>query len=359
MLSSLIDSRPLLMTCVFVLGLSASACRKPAAAVEVEREPAIEVEALEIAAVEVPKLLRLTGTLRGAKQTDLAANVAGRVKATLVERGSQVKRGTILARVDVSQAALALAEARVQVETFEAQQQISQSECERYELLRAKGAVTDLEYDRVTAKCKMAPLEIQAAKARQTLATKNVNDGVIRAPFDGVVIERYVEIGEYVQSSTPVVAMAQVEALRLEFSLPEANYSHVQPGARVTFRVVAYADRAFEGTVTHISGAVRDTRDVLVEAQVENADGKLAPGMFADVELLIGTQALPAVPQTAVFQDNGKPNAFIVTSNRLEQRVLQTERPWKEQIPVLRGVSVGERVLLAPEPQHYNGQPVK
>lgn len=357
--SSLIDSRPLLMTCLLVFGLSASACRKPAAAVEVEREAPIEVNTTEVSTVEVPKILRLTGTLRGAKQTDLAANVAGRVQATLVERGTQVKRGTVLARVDVSQAALALAEARVQVETFEAQQQISQSECERYELLRAKGAVTDLEYDRVTAKCKMAPLEIQAAKARQTLAAKNVNDGVIRAPFDGVVIERHVEVGEYVQSSSPVVAMAQVDALRLEFSLPEANYSHVRPGASVTFRVVAYPERPFQGTVTHISGAVRDTRDVLVEAQVENTDGKLAPGMFADVELTLGTQTLPAIPQTAVFQDNGKPNAFIVTDARLEQRVLQTERPWRQQVPVLRGVSVGERVVVAPEPHHYNGQPVK
>src|SRR5690606_9595996 len=103
--SSLIDSRPLLMTCLLVFGLSASACRKPAAAVEVEREAPIEVNTTEVSTVEVPKILRLTGTLRGAKQTDLAANVAGRVQATLVERGTQVKRGTVLARVDVSQAA--------------------------------------------------------------------------------------------------------------------------------------------------------------------------------------------------------------------------------------------------------------
>lgn len=348
-----------MLACLFTFGLGATACRKPAAAVEVERETPVEVETVEATPLEMPKVLRLTGTLRGAKQTDLAANVAGRVQATLVERGSQVKRGSVLARVDVSQAALTLAEARVQVETFEAQQQISQSECERYELLRAKGAVTDLEYDRVTAKCKMAPLEIEAAKARQTLAAKNVKDGVIRAPFDGVIIERYVEVGEYVQSSSPVVALAQVDALRLEFSLPEANYAHVQTGASVAFRVIAYPEQVFEGTVTHISGAVRDTRDVLVEAQVANPEAKLAPGMFADVELTIGVHTLPTIPATAVFQENGKPNAFVVTDDRLEQRVLQVDGPWQERIPVLRGISVGTRVLRAPQPQHYNGQLVK
>jgi multidrug efflux pump subunit AcrA (membrane-fusion protein) len=117
--------------------------QKPPAPVHVETQAAVLIEA--------PQILRLTGTLRGARETDLAANVAGRVTRTLVERGSEVKAGDVLAQVDVRAAALSLAEARVAVQTSQTQQAINQADCDRYEQLRARDAVTALEYDQVTA----------------------------------------------------------------------------------------------------------------------------------------------------------------------------------------------------------------
>lgn len=336
-----------------------SACQRPAAAVEEKREEPVSVEVTEVTEIDAPQTLRLTGTLRGAKQTELAANVAGRVQETLVERGTEVKKGALLARVDVSAAALALAEARVQVEAFKTRQEINQADCDRYEALKAKGAVSDLEYDQVMAKCKTAPLDLEAARARQNLAAKNVGDGMIRAPFDGVVTERYVEVGEYVQPSSRVVSLAQVDELRLEFSLPEANFTDVKNGADVAFRVVAYKDEVFRGKVVHISGAIRDTRDVLVEAVVANADHRLLPGMFAEVELDTGTRKLPSVPETAVFEQHGKQNVFVVKDGRLEQRVLQTGPRVEGRIAIVRGVVPGERVVTAPSPNLSNGQAVK
>lgn len=339
--------------------LGAVGCQQQAAAVEEKHEPPVSVEVAEVTLIQAPQTLRLTGSLRGAKQTDLAANVAGRVQQTLVERGTEVKKGAVLARIDVSAAALALAEARVQVEASKTRQEINQADCDRYELLKAKGAVTDLEYDQVTAKCKTAPLDLAAAQARQTLAAKNVGDGVIRSPFDGVVTERYIEVGEYVQASSRVVSLAQVDDLRLEFSLPEANFTHVKVDADVAFRVVAYGDAVFRGKVTHISGAVRETRDVLVEASVPNPERRLLPGMFADVELNVGMRELPSVPKAAVFEQNAKQNVFVVKDGRLEQRVVQTAPEWQERVPVLRGLSAGEQVVAVLQPGLHNGQPVK
>lgn len=359
MTSLALPSRVIVSCLLLVTSGVTSACQRPAAAVEEKREDPVQVEVTEVTEIDAPQTLRLTGTLRGAKQTELAANVAGRVQKTLVERGTEVKKGALLASVDVSAAALALAEARVQVESFKTRQEISQADCDRYEVLKAKGAVTDLEYDQVTAKCKTAPLDLEAARARQTLAAKNVGDGMIRAPFDGVVTERYVEVGEYVQPSSRVVSLAQVEELRLEFSLPEANFTDVKMGAEVAFRVVAYKDEVFHGKVVHISGAIRDTRDVLVEAAVENPEHRLLPGMFADVELDIGTSKLPSVPESAVFEDNGKQNVFVVKDGRLEQRVLQTGPQVQGRVAVLRGVAQGERVVTAPSPNLHNGQAVK
>ncbi len=318
----------------------------------------VHVEALTVAAIEAPETLRLTGSLRGARETELAANVSGRILETFIERGASIQKGALLARVDVSAAALALAEAKLAVVTSKTQEEINQADCARYEQLKARGAATDLEYDQVTAKCKTAPLNLETAKARQSIAAKNVGDGAIRAPFSGVVAERYVEVGEYVQSSSKVVSIAQIDELRLEFSVPEANWPSVKTGADVTFHVTAYGDVGFHGTVAHIAGAVRETRDVLVEATVPNADRKLLPGMFASVDLSIGKRSLPTLPKSAVFAQNGKQNVLVIKDGLLEQRVLQTSAEFDGQIPVLKGVEVGEQVVRDYKPELSNGQPV-
>jgi membrane fusion protein (multidrug efflux system) len=359
MLSRDLLSNPSKILIVGLVLLGLQGCRKADAALEHKPIKAVPVKSASVASVTLPRVLQLTGELRGAKETDLAANVAGRVLSTKVERGQSVAKGDLLAQVDVAAAALALAEARVQVETSKTQEAISKTDCERYDRLKAGGVVSDLEYDQVTAKCKTAPLNVEAARARQSMAAKNVGDGVIRSPFAGVVTERYVEVGEYVQASSRVVSLAQVDELKLVFSVPEQNFPDVKQDAEVKFGVAAYGDRVFSGRVVHISGAVRDTRDVLVEAIVPNPDKKLLPGMFADIRLTIGQESLPGVPKSAVFEKNGKLNAFVVKDGLLEQRVLQPAATLGDRVPVRRGIKVGEQVVVAQVDKLQNGQPVQ
>jgi membrane fusion protein, multidrug efflux system len=350
---------PLAALLVASLSFSAGCKRAGATPPELQKQAPVEVATEAATPVDTPRTLRLTGTLRGARETDLAANVAGRVLSISVQRGQTIAKNALIAQVDVRSAALALAEAKVAVENSKLQETINNADCARYEQLRAGGAVTDLEYDQVTAKCKTAPLNLEAAQARQSIAAKNVGDGAIRAPFAGVVTERFVEVGEYVQASSRVVSVAEVEALKLEFSLPEQNFPDVKVGAEVSFRVGAYAPERFAGTVLHVSGAVRETRDVLVEAVVKNPDNKLLPGMFAEVELAIGKEALPSVPKSAAFEANGKTNVFVVKDGALEQRVLQAAPAVGDRIPVRRGIELGDRVVKAYVPELKNGQPVK
>jgi len=342
-----------------LLSVAPVGCKAKTDAAAAPSAPPVAVATDAVTTIETPRILRLTGTLRGERETDLAANVAGRVISVKVERGQSVAKGELIAQVDVSSAALALAEARVAVQTSKTQEEINQVDCARYERLKASGAVTDLEYDQVTAKCKTAPLNREAAEARQSIAAKNVGDGRIRSPFAGIVTDRYIEVGEYVQASSRVASLAQVADLRLEFSLPEQNFPDVKLGQSVGFRVAAYGEQLFSGSVSHVSGAVRETRDVLVEASVKNPDRKLLPGMFADVELTIGQEMLPSVAKTATFEANGKLNVFAVQGGVLEQRVLQPGPEVNGRISVRRGVVQGEQVVAAPSPELKNGQRVK
>jgi membrane fusion protein (multidrug efflux system) len=201
-------------------------------------------------------------------------------------------------------------------------------------------------------------LNVQAAEARQHIAAKNVGDGTIRSPFTGVVTERFIEVGEYVQPSSRVVALAEVDDLQLEFSVPEQHYAEVKVGAAVQFAVAAYNGVKFDGEVTRISGAVRATRDIVVEARVKNTEGKLLPGMFADVGLVVGSERLPRVPASAVFDKVGKSNVFVVKDGALEQRVLQPALVGNDFVSVRQGVKPGEMVVTANLDTLQNGQPV-
>lgn len=353
--STLIQGAVAVSLLVFATGCGRSAAAGPVKA----EDKAVAVETVQVTTVQSPVLLRLTGNLRGARETELAANVSGRVLKTLVERGAQVKEGDLLAQVDTRAAQLALAEAKVSVKTSVTQNDINLKDCERYAKLKASGVVTDQEYDAVTAKCTTAALSIDAAQARERMLAKNVGDGMIRSPFSGVVTDRFIEIGEYVQSSSRVVALAQVQDLKLLFQVPERNFPDVKRGAAAHFSVAAYGELKFEATVAHISGAVSDTRDILVEATVDNQEGKLLPGMFADVELVIGTEELPSIPMSATFEQNGKVNVMVVSDKKvLEQRIVQVARQVGQQFPVRRGLKVGDVVVKAADAQLKNGQKV-
>jgi len=341
------------------LSLAASGCNKKVDAAPAPAAAPVAVVTDQVTNIDAPRTLRLTGTLRGERETDLAANVGGRVISMKIERGQRVKKGELIAQVDVSSAALALAEARVAVQTSKTQESISRADCDRYERLKASGAVTELEYDQVTAKCKTAPLNLEAAQARQSSAAKNVGDGRILSPFAGTVTDRYVQVGEYVQPSSRVASLAQVADLRLEFSLPEQSYPDVKLAQNIAFRVAAYQGELFSGTVSHISGAVRETRDVLVEASVKNPEHKLLPGMFADVELTVGHDSLPSIPKAAAFEANGKLNVLVVQGGTLEQRVLQPGPEVAGRLAVRHGVSAGEQVVASYSPELKNGQRVK
>ena len=150
----------------------AGACRQAPAAPADAGAPdqAIEVPSSPVTEGEVPATLRLSGTLRGNRETDLAANAAGRVMETSVERGTVVTQGQALARLDVRAAALSAAEARAMVANSRVQQETAQKECARYETLKATGAISDLEYDRAVAQCRTLPLTVEAASARASLA---------------------------------------------------------------------------------------------------------------------------------------------------------------------------------------------
>lgn len=348
---------------VAVLAVAASAACSTSSASPAPSDagaPSVSVATTAVTARPVTQYLPLTGQLTSGRETDLAANAAGRVTSTRVERGARVKAGDVLATLDVRAAALSASEAKAYAENAATNAASAKLECERVRALVASGSLGQAELDRVEAQCKSTEHAVSAAQARSQLAAQNVGDGVIRAPFAGVVAERYVDVGEFVRQDSKVVTLVDLDALRLELTVPEAHIAAVRPGAKVTFSVAGYPGRSFGGTLKFVGAAVRNTtRDVVAEATVDDVEAAvLRPGMFASVRLAAGEQPTPVVPKTAITMRDGRSTAFVVVSGRVEQRVVQTTETLGEEVAVVRGIAEGERVVVTPAESLRNGQHV-
>jgi len=354
-------SAPLLLPLALLASLGSGGCKRNSEAAEPPSEAAaVSVQTEPVIVSDVPRTLRLSGTLRGDREVDLAANATGRVLATAVERGERVLPNQVIAKLDVRAASLSETEAKAQAASARAQQEQAANECERYEKLKQKAAITDLEYLQKMTQCRTLPLSAEAATARAALAAQNVGDGVIRAPFAGIVAERFVEVGQFVRQDTRVVSLVSADPIRLQLSVPEAEVANVREGGAVTFLVSAYPERRFTGTIRFVSGVVRaTTRDLVVEALVPNGDRALLPGMFADAELTVGQRRLPTVPKEAIFTRDDEAHVFVVVAQRLEERVLALGPEVGDRVAVVRGASDGERVATAQLDSLKNGQRLK
>ena len=322
--------------------------------------PTAQVRTEPVSELEVPRTLRLNGNLRGDREVDLAANASGRVLSVSFERGAEVKVGQVLATLDVRAAKLSAAEALAQLGSVQAQGELAKDECARYEQLKGKGAISDLEYQQRVAQCRTLPLSAEAASARAALMAQNVGDGVIRAPFAGSVAERFVEVGQFVRQDSKIAALVSLDPIRLAVAIPEAEVAQVQQGADVSFEVSAYPGRRFTGKIRYVSGVVRaSTRDRVVEALVDNKDRALLPGMFADAELTVGTRVLPSVPRSAIVQRKEQAHLFVVEDGRLSERVVSLGPALGERVTVSFGVKLGQQVVVSDLAGISNGQRVQ
>lgn len=381
-----------LVSVVALSALPLAACKKPEAApgaggaqptVTAENAAPVRVTVATATARQVPDVLSATGTLVPDQQSQVTPLVGGRVTAVLVERGSQVREGdpmlrlrdvdyrtnaaTASAVVSQSRSRLGLddsgrfdPESTAEVRAAAAQRDLAADGLRRAEQLHNGGSMSDSEYQRALLQATAAREQYRAAvngtrasyfayqQARETLASaqRAVSDSVVRAPFSGEVAERMANVGEYVTPQRAVVNLVKTDPLRMEIQVPQERFAQVRPDQAVEVRVDAWPERVFRGTLRYISAAVRtDTRSLVAEAVIPNADHVLRPGLFATARIALGTQRTAVVlPSRAVLSEAGTSRVFVVSNGRVQARVVSVTERNGDEVLVERGVSAGDRV---------------
>ena len=328
-----------------VLGLSSGCEGSVQARPNEQAEQPTKVATDTVGSRPMPRYLALTGTLAANQSSQVAADGLGRVQKTFVERGGVVRAGDLLVQLDTRSARLSRSEADAQVGAMRSQQAAAQRDCERAAKLLEGGAIGRAEYDRLSAQCSTTGWSSEAAAARAELAAKALGDSAVRAPFSGMVVERFVSVGEYVRPGVAIATLVQVDPLRLQLTVPESEVARVRAGQAVSFEVSAFPGERFTGKVEHLSPSLRaGTRDLVVEAVVSNPEHKLLPGMFALAKIETERSEKPVVAQSALRGRGGNARLFAVVDKRLQERMVQLGEREGDVVAIEKGVAAGERI---------------
>ena len=337
------------------------------------------------AAVEQPitRFIRATGSLMAEDHADVAAEIAGRIVATPIERGTPVKEGAVLVRVSPAEAEAQAREAEAnaaqiearlgianggtydvnavpEVQTAKSSYDLAQNEFNRIKLLLEQQVVSQSEYDQRRTQAEAARQQyeaakngaaqqyqmLQAARARVSLAHKAFSDTSVRAPFSGVVAQRLVTTGDYVTKGMKVATIVRVDPLRVQLTVPEQAVSSMAPGQPVTFEVDAYPGRQFEGKVKYVSPALQaDQRALTVEAIVPNGEGALKPGLFATARIeQPGRTPGVLIPASSVQVTSGTSRVYVVAGDHVDERIVTTGEVVGDLVEITKGLKAGERV---------------
>jgi membrane fusion protein (multidrug efflux system) len=309
-------------------------------------EPAISGVTLQTVREEqIPRYVTLVGTLRANREADVASEAAGRVVMIKGERGQRVEKGAIIARVDADAAALAQAEAHEMAKAARVQDEQANRDCARADRLFSEKAISAAEHDKMKASCQASVHNASAADVRVKRAGKTLADALIRAPFSGVIGERYVELGEHLMPGGRVVTLVDLEPLRLELRVPEASVAALSDGAALAFSVPALGEERFGAELSYFAPSLSSlSRDLVVEAKVTSPAGKLRPGMFVTAYLETTRVTRPVVPAAALAGTGPSRRVFVERDGALEERVVLVGEPIGGSVPIESGLAAGERI---------------
>jgi len=318
------------------------------------KPPPVAVTIAEAKSEVIPNLLTAVGDLAAVHQVNVTSDVSGRITEILFQAGASVKAGTPLLQLfdGPEQGDLA---------SFKAQSTMAQLSLERAKQLAARQFGPQATVDQAQSAFDVANAGI--AKTQAIISQK-----LVRAPFDGELGVRKVEVGQYLTAGTQIVSLTDLSELYANFTITEKDSGNLNVGQVVRIKVDAYPGRSFEGKITTIEPQIStDTRNIRVQATIANPERILKPGMFVTTTVVLPDKPpVITIPETAVDytlygdsvylisekEEDGKTSltatrSFVQTGNRIEGRA-----------EILKGLKPGDRVVAVGQLKLQSGSAV-
>jgi RND family efflux transporter MFP subunit len=354
--------------------------------------PAGPPREVRLATAEEGRLARtidVSGTLAADERAELGFKVAGRIQQMLVDIGTPVRRGQVIARLvptdyelRITQARTALEQARARLglppqgpdsivppeETAVVRQaaatlksaQLTRDRMAKlfqeqlipkadFDAAEAAYGVADGRYQEAVEEARTRQAVLSQRRSELAIAEQQLADSILRAPFDGSISERLASVGDYAAAGSTVAVVVRMHPLRLRLAVPEREAAGVKPGLDVQLH--AEGDPTpHHGRVARISPAIsEDNRTLMVEAEVPNQGGQLRPGAFVQASIVVQA-ADPAVlvPSSSLVTFAGIEKVITVEDGKAVEKRVRTGRRSGDQVEIVDGVKAGEPVVLQP-----------
>lgn len=324
-----------------------AACSQPAPVVSAPRPVLAQV--VQPAANGLGNLY--SGEVRARYETDLAFRVGGKLVERLVDVGSPVTRGTVLARLDPQDARLAADGARSQLAAAEADHSLAKSELERYRQLYAQSFVSQAVLDARLTTFNATKAKLDQARAQYSAARNQSDYTTLIADADGVITAVAAEHGQVVSAGQPIVRLARPEEKEVVINVPESRLAELRDAKQILVALWTEPQRPYVGRVREISPTADPvTRTFTVKVSVPQADAAVRLGMTANVVVVDPRDvAVVTLPLSALDQSAGAASVWIVDpqTRRTAPRPVEIGAYREDGVTVRAGVSAGEVVVTA------------
>jgi membrane fusion protein, multidrug efflux system len=339
-----------------VFGFLAFKARMISRIMAAQSNPPQAVSTAVVALAQWQPRLEAVGSARAVNGANLSSQISGIVSAIHFESGADVRHGTplvdLIAEDDIAH-----------LEALKATTELARLTYERDQRLVRTKAISEQTVD--TDKWTLKNDEAQVAQQQALVDYKS-----IKAPFSGRLGIRQVDLGQFLAAGTTVVTLQQLDPIYVDFFLPEQALAQIKVGQHVAAKIDAYPSHAFDGAISAINSLVDvATRNVQIRATFKNPDSRLLPGMFATVDIDVGsTQRLVTLPQTAIAYNSYGNIVFLVEEKGKDaaskpllvarQTFVTTGETRGDQVSILSGVKEGDTVVTAGQMKLRNDTPL-
>lgn len=288
----------------------------------------------------------ITGTIEPNEQVQLRSEMSGVVRGIYFREGSSVRKGQTLVAIDDSELRAQLAQALTR-------ENLARENAGRASLLLKKEAISREESDAAQA-------ELQSLRSQTQLIRAQLAKSVLKAPFNGKIGLRSISVGEYLTPTTVVANLVNTNPVKITFSVPEKYAGAVKVNTTISF-TVAGSTQKFKALVYAIEPLIETaTRTLQLRARAENADGRLTPGLFANVELPLTTiENAILVPTEAIVPVQEGKKVFVTDSSKAREVMVETSTRTDKEVLITTGLKPGDTVLTTGLMSLKQGTPVK
>ncbi len=311
--------------------------------------------------------LQLPGRIEAYTQAPMYARTGGYLKSWKVDIGGKVKAGQLLAEIETPDLDQQLLQAKADLASAQANESLAATTAKRWQAMLASDSVAKQEVDEKTGDYTAKRALANAAKANVDRIEATKGYARIVAPFDGVVTARNTDVGALINEGSsgggqPLFVVSDVSKLRVYVQVPQAFVPSIPAGATAQLTVPEYPGRTFTAKVDASAQAVSaSSGSTLIQLSVDNADGKLMPGSFTNVQFKLDAHAggLRVPASALIFNASGLHLATVGSDNKVTFKTVTIQHDYGKTVEIGSGISANDRVIDSPPDGLVDGDQVK